>query len=143
MGKILPLLHTLHLEAQPIPNILSSFQGIKRLVGIVEGEDSLINSVIRSPKAKIGRPTQPDSLATWDPLIWASWLRCRRSFFPKLPLDLKPTIKIVPRRFPEGSATETQKHRNRDLELQIRGGKLRRDAAGVVSITPTTSPPSP
>ncbi len=32
------------------------------------------------------------------------------------------------------SAAETQKPRNRDLELQIGGGKLRRGAAGVVSI---------
>ena len=49
---------------------------------------------------------------------------------------LKTTIKIVPRCFPEGSAIETQKHQNRDLELQIGGGKLRRGAAGVVSISP-------
>ena len=39
MGKRLPLLHTLHLEAQPIPYILSSFQGIKSTVDIVEGEE--------------------------------------------------------------------------------------------------------
>ena len=32
-----------------------------------------------------------------------------------------------------GSAAETQKPRNKDLELQIGGGKLRRGAAGVVS----------
>ena len=32
------------------------------------------------------------------------------------------------------SAAETQKHQNRDLELQIGGGKLRWVVAGVVSI---------
>ena len=42
LGEKLSLLHTLHLEAQPIPNILSSFQGIKRTVGIVEGEENAI-----------------------------------------------------------------------------------------------------
>ena len=57
-------------------------------------------------------------------------------FFPEPRLDLKTTIKIVPQRFPEGSAAETHKHRNRDLELQIGGGKLRRGAAGVVFISP-------
>ena len=94
-------------------------------------------------QAKIDRTTRPDSLAAWDPLFWASWLRCRRSFFPKLPLDIKPTIKIVPRRFPEGSAAETQKHQNRELELQIGGGKLRRGAAAWSPSPPMTSPPSP
>ena len=55
-------------------------------------------------------------------------------FFPSLRLDLKTTIKIVPRRLSEGSAAETQNHETEDLELQIGGGKLRRGAAGVVSI---------
>ena len=35
--------------------------------------------------------------------------------------------------FHETSAAVSQKHENRDLELQIGGGKLRRGAAGVVS----------
>ena len=39
-----------------------------------------------------------------------------------------------PPTFSGRSAAETQKPRNRDLELQIGGGKLRRGAAGVVSI---------
>ena len=55
-------------------------------------------------------------------------------FFPEPRLDLKTTIKIVSRRLSEGSAAETQKAGNKDLELQIGGGKLRRGAAGVVSI---------
>ena len=41
---------------------------------------------------------RPDSLATWGPPFGASWLRCRRSFRPRLRLDLKLTIKIAPRR---------------------------------------------
>ena len=36
--------------------------------------------------------------------------------------------------FAKGSTAETQKPRNRDLELQIGGGKLQRGVAGVVSI---------
>ena len=55
-------------------------------------------------------------------------------FFPEPHLDLKTTIKVVSRRFSEGSAAETQKPWNRDLELQIGGGKLWRGAAGMVSI---------
>ena len=86
------------------------------------------------PRAKIGWPTRPDSLAAWDPLSWASSLRCRRSSSPCLRLDLKTTIKIVPRQLSEEGAAETQNHETEDLELQIGGGKLRRDAAGVVSI---------
>ena len=85
------------------------------------------------PRAKRGGPTRPLYLAAWDPSNWASTLRCRRSFLHRLGFDLKPTIKIAPRRSLEGAP---QKHRNRDLELQIGGGKLRRGAAGVVSIFP-------
>ena len=51
----------------------------------------------------------------------------------RLRLDLKPTIKRVPRTLTEGSAAETPKHRNGDLEFQIGGGKLRWSAAGVIS----------
>ena len=36
--------------------------------------------------------------------------------------------------FSKTSAVISQKHENEDLELQIGGGKLRRGAAGVVSI---------
>jgi hypothetical protein len=51
----------------------------------------------------------------------------------RLRLDLKPTIKRVPHTLTERSAAETPKHRNRDLEFQIGGGKLRRGTAGVIS----------
>jgi len=46
----------------------------------------------------------------------------------------KNAYKKGPPSFSGRSAAETQKHRNRDLELQIGGGKLRRGAAGVVTI---------
>ena len=81
-------------------------------------------------RARMDRTTRPDSWAVWDPPFWASWLCLRRSFFPKLPRDLKTTIKIAPRCFPEESAVETQKHRNREVELQIGEGKLRRGVDG-------------
>ena len=58
------------------------------------------------------------------------WLRLRRSFFSKLPRDLKTTIKIVPRRFPEGGGRETQNHETEDRRLppeKIGGRKRRRN----------------
>jgi len=85
------------------------------------------------PRAKRAWPTRPGTVAAWDPPVWASWLRCRRSSLHRLRLDLKTPIKKVPRRSLEGAPQKTQKHRNGDQELQIGGGKLRRGAAGVVS----------
>ena len=55
-------------------------------------------------------------------------------FPPPTPFRPKNAYKNYPPTFSGRSAAETQKHRNRDLELQIGGGKLRRGAAGVVSI---------
>ena len=46
----------------------------------------------------------------------------------------KTDYKNSPLTFSRTSAAETQKHRKRDLELQIGGGKLRRGAAGVVHL---------
>ena len=65
------------------------------------------------PRAKIGGPTRPMYLAAWDPSFWASELRCRRSFLHRLRFDLKPPIKIVPRRSLERAP---QKHRNTETE---------------------------
>ena len=56
----------------------------------------------RRPEAQTGVPTRADSLAAWGPPSGASWLHCRRSFRPRLRLDLKPTIKIAPRRRSRG-----------------------------------------
>ena len=86
------------------------------------------------PRAKLSGPTRPYSLAAWDPSTWASELRCRWSFLHRLHFDLKPPIKIVPRRSLEGAP---QKHRNTETETwscRLEGEKLRRGAAGVVSI---------
>ena len=54
-------------------------------------------------------------------------------FSPTTPSWPKTDYKNSPRGSSERSAAETQKHRNRDQELQIGGGKLRRGAAGEVS----------
>ena len=50
------------------------------------------------PRAKRAWPTRPQYQAAWDPPVWASWLRCRRSSLHRLRLDLKTPIKEVPRR---------------------------------------------
>ena len=95
------------------------------------------------PRAKIGGPTWPMYLAAWGPSFWASELRCRRSFLHRLRFDLKPPIKIVPRRSLEGAP---QKHRNTEtetwscrLEGENSGGALPAWSPS----SPTTSPPSP
>ena len=95
------------------------------------------------PRAKLSGPTWPDSLAAWDPSTWASRLRCHRSFFPSLRLDLKTTIKIVPDALRKGAP---QKHRNTEtetwscrLEGENSGGALPAWSPS----SPTTSPPSP
>ena len=43
-------------------------------------------------RAKRGCPTRPLYLAAWAHLVCASWPRLRRSFFLKLPRDLKTPI---------------------------------------------------
>ena len=95
------------------------------------------------PRTKRGGPTRPGTVAAWDPPSWPSTLRCRRSFFQKLRLDLKPTIKIVPealwRRAPQKHRnTETETRRCR-LEGENSGGALPAWSPS----SPTTSPPSP
>jgi hypothetical protein len=49
-------------------------------------------------------------------------------------LDLKPSIKRIPLRVAKGSAAETQKHEIEAREIEDWRGKLRRGAAGVISI---------
>ena len=66
------------------------------------------------PRAQMSGPTRPMYLAAWDPPFWPSELRCRRSFLHRLRFDLKPPIKIVPRRSLEGAP---QKHRNTETEI--------------------------
>ena len=68
------------------------------------------------------------------PTIWGIGAPLSSIFFPEPPSWPKNDYKNSTRRTSERRAAETQKPRNRDLELQIGGGKLRRGAAGVVSI---------
>ena len=124
------------------------FQGPKRRPNdlIFHGHQFLEGTKRRSEgseQTETRGPKEPDSLAAWDPLSWASRLRCRRSFFQKLRLDLKPTIKIVPDALRKGAP---QKHRNHEtetwscrLEGENSGGAL----PGWSPSSPTTSPPSP
>jgi hypothetical protein len=49
-------------------------------------------------------------------------------------LDLKPSIKRVPLRVAKRSTAETQKHKTEAWEIEDWRGKLRRGAAGVISI---------
>ena len=67
------------------------------------------------PRYQIPWPCESTSLPP-------SLLRCHPFSSPCLRLDLKTTIKIVPRRLSEGSAAETQNHKTEDMELQIGGG---------------------
>ena len=97
---------------------------------------------VGAKEANKRRPEGPDEWAhaahvpgRVGPTFWPSELRCRRSFLHRLRFDIKPTIKIVPDALRKGAPP---KHRNRDLELQIGGGKLQRGAAGVVSIDIST-----
>ena len=73
----------------------------------------------RSPQGKKGWPTRPGTVAAWGQLVWASWLRCRRSFVHRLRLDLETPIKKVPRRSPEGAP-----HKQRNTETEIRSCRL-------------------
>jgi hypothetical protein len=49
-------------------------------------------------------------------------------------LDLKPSIKRVPLQVTKESTAETQKHKIKSWEIKDWRGKLRRGAAGVISI---------
>jgi hypothetical protein len=49
-------------------------------------------------------------------------------------LDLKPSIKRASLRVTKGSAVKTQKHKTEAWEIEDWRGKLRRGAAGVISI---------
>jgi len=78
-------------------------------------------------------PTRPDSLAAWATSFSPSWLRCRPFSSPWLRLDLKPTIKIVPRGVSRGSGGETQNH-----ETESQKAAAGEDRRGE---TPPESPP--
>ena len=97
----------------------------------------------RSSQGRKGWPTRPGTVATWGPLVWPSWLRCRRSFVHRLRLDLKTPIKKVPCRFAKGAP-----HKHRNTETEIRSCRLEGENSGGAlpgwsPPSPTTSPPSP
>ena len=115
------------LAENPIFHILM-FQGPKRRPNDLEiYEPPFLEGTKRSSEGSKQAETQGPTILGLEPSMPSI-------FFPEPRLDLKTTIKIVSRHLSEGNAAETQKPRNRDLELQIGGGKLRRGAAGVVSI---------
>ena len=92
------------------------------------------------PRAKRAWPTRPQYQAAWDPPVWASWLRCRRSSLHRHSLDLKTPIKKVPRRSLEGAP-----HKHRNTETEIRSCRLEGENSGgaLPAWSPSTSPPSP
>ena len=94
-------------------------------------------------RAKRGGAMRPGTVATWDPPICASWLRCLRSFLHRHRLDLKTPIKKVPR-----SSLEGAPHKHRNTETEIRSCRLEGENSGGAlpgwsPPSPTTSPPSP
>ena len=97
----------------------------------------------RGSRAKRGGPTRPGTVAAWDPPIWASWLRFRRSSLHRLRLDLKTPIKKVPRRSLQGAL-----HKHRNTETEIRSCRLEGENSDEAlpawsPSSPSTSPPSP
>ena len=94
---------------------------------------------------KIDGPTRPDSLAVWDHLFYSSWLRCRPFSSPWLRLDLKTSIKIVPREVSRGGGGETQNHETGDRRLppeKIGGGKRHRNHLRKAPPSPLRKSPS-
>ena len=81
--------------------------------------------------------------ANGDPRAKRAWLCCRRSLLHRLRLDLKTSIKKVPRRSLEGAP-----HKHRNTETEIRSCRLEGgNSGGALPVwspsSPSTSPPSP
>ena len=89
-------------------------------------------------RAKRGGPTRPGTVAAWDPPIWASWLRCRRSFFPSLRLDLKMTIKIVPDALRKGAPPKHSNHETETWSCRLEGENSGGALPGWSPSSPTT-----
>ena len=94
-------------------------------------------------RPKRGWPTWPDSLAAWGPPSGASWLLCRRSFLPRLRLDLKPTIKIAPRRRSRGGGRKRRNHETETWTCRSKGENSVGALPAWSPSPPTMSPPSP
>ena len=91
-------------------------------------------------RPKRGPSTRPDSLAAWRYPFWPLRPQILPSSSYRLRLDLKPTIKRVPRTLTEGGAAETPKHQNRETE----GCRRRRSEGGnAPGITPGGLHPPP
>ena len=94
----------------------------------------------RTPKR--GWPMRPLYLATWGPLFWPSWLRCHRSFSPKLPRDLKPTIYMT-----LGHSRTRAPPKHKTPKRRSGAADWRENSGGALPAwspsSPTTSPPSP
>ena len=72
-------------------------------------------------KAERGWPTRPGTVAVWGPLVWASWLRCRRSSLHRHCLDLKMPIKKVPDVLWKKRRTNTETPKRRSGAADWRG----------------------
>ena len=88
----------------------------------------------RRPEAQKGVAHAARYRGRVGPTIWSLEAPLPSIFSPTTPSWPKTDYKNSPWCPSERRAAETQKPRNRDLELQIGGEKLRRGAAGVVSI---------
>ena len=94
----------------------------------------------RKPEGRKRVPHAPMYLAAWAHLFWASGLRSRRSFLRRLRLELKTSIKKVPRRSLEGAP-----HKHKNTETEIRSCRLEGENSDgtLPAWSPSTSPPSP
>ena len=99
--------------------------------------------VIKGNSAKVGWPTWPLYLAAWGPLFWPSWLRCRRSFLHRLPLDLKMPIKEVPRRSLEDAPPQDRNTKTEIWSCRLEGENSGGALPAWPPSSPSTCPPSP
>ena len=87
----------------------------------------------RRPEAQKGVAHAARFLGRVGPTFWSLVAPLPLIFSPTTPPWPKADYKNSPRGRSEEGRRRNTKHRNRDLELQIGGGKLRRSAAGEVS----------
>ena len=78
-------------------NFLEKFQKILEVSYFTRGTNSQKGDTRRPPGTKIGCPTQPDSLASWDPLTWPPWGVRWGASAHLLTFDRKPPLGIFPK----------------------------------------------